>query len=101
MLHEILTITNSHIGCYISYKYLYKQITSLKEFPNSYHTYCIDQNIDCSVDYEKVWDECQKNKGPILNNEYTQYFYCEQLLMVKTIHVNCLCLFSGKIILLV
>jgi PAS domain S-box-containing protein len=83
MLHEILTITNSHIGCYISYKYLYKQITSLKEFPNSYHTYCIDQNIDCSVDYEKVWDECQKNKGPILNNEYTQYFYCEQLLNGK------------------
>ncbi|MGB4269470.1 MAG: PAS domain S-box protein, partial [Spirochaetota bacterium] len=79
VLHEILTITNSQIGCYISYKYLYKQIKSLNEYPNSYNTYCIDQNIDCSVDYEKVWDECKKNKGPIINNEHTQYFYCEQL----------------------
>lgn len=79
VLHEILTITNSQIGCYISYKYLYKQITGLKELPNSYHTYCIDQNIDCSVDYEKVWEECQKNKGHIINNDHTQYFYCEEL----------------------
>ena len=79
VLHTILEITNSQVGCYISYIYPYQQIT-YNDLPNYYHGYCIEDNIECSVDYEKVWEECNKNKGYILNNTGTHYFYCEALL---------------------
>ncbi|MCX8123289.1 MAG: PAS domain S-box protein [Spirochaetes bacterium] len=78
-LKLIADITDSQVSCFVCYKYYYNKTGELTNIvsPDSFHSFCIDNTIDCSIDYEKLWNECKETKKPVINNKESQYFSCK------------------------
>lgn len=78
-LKQIINITNSHVSCFVCYKYYFNKINALKVYsiPDSFSTHCIDDTIECSIDYERLWNECNKTRKPLVHNTSSNYFKCK------------------------
>lgn len=78
-LKSFVEITHSQVSCFVSYKYYYNRTNDITHFasPDSFNAFCVDDTIDCTIDYIKLWNEFKEKKTPIIHNSQTQYFNCK------------------------
>ncbi len=77
-LKSVADITDSQVSCFVYYKYYYNKTNQLTHIlsPDLFNTYCVDDTIDCTIDYLKLWNECNENRYPIIHNSESKYFRC-------------------------
>ncbi len=84
-LKTIADITDSQTSCFVCYKFYYNKTgeLSISLLPDSLNTYCMDNTIDCEIDYIQLWNECTETKNTIIHNTESKYFSCKSSYTAK------------------